>query len=253
MGWKVIHGVRYFYEWNVVEGVPIQKCWGSGEEAQLAAARVETARKERANERRIVKRWQYEDMKMDQSEQEIRDRAELISRQLLDKLGYHMQDGEVRKKNSNTRAAERSAHLAEPKVAVSIEETFALEDDVRQMTLSALGRGGDLNEEALDALHQKVASKVEVLRAELSHPEISGIERILVEQIITAWIQCYVASRLVDTLEMDEKHWRRHQYMERRYVRAQARLTKSLEQLARIRRVPLKYLNSCRRRGLGGE
>jgi hypothetical protein len=256
MGWKVIHGVRYFYEWNVVDGMPTQKCWGSGEEAQRAAARVETARQERASERGIVKRWRREDMRMDQEERELRERVALKSRKLLDDLGYHVQDGEVRKKNANTLAAGASAYGMEPQAEISMEESLALEDDVRRMTLSALRRadmGCDLDSEALDELHRKIGIKADLLRSDLSHPDISGIERILVEQIITAWVQWYVASWLVETVELDEKQWRRHQYLERRFVRAQTRLTKSLDQLARIRRVPLRYLNSCRRRGLGGE
>lgn len=87
--------------------------------------------------------------------------------------------------------------------------------------------------------YQSVVVGLERRREELGFALASGVERLLIEQILTCWVQCSVAGLRLENVSAGQRSIEEGLYLERRYDSAQARLIRSIESLARIRKLNL--------------
>ena len=87
--------------------------------------------------------------------------------------------------------------------------------------------------------HECVHSGMSHMRTELLKDGDSELERIVIEQIITCWLQVGTTSYLLQSLDPTAENLDQIKRLERRYNHDQARLTRSLTLLNRIRRTIL--------------
>lgn len=246
MGWKTINGRRYFYEWVEVNGEYLQKCRGRGEEAKLAALKVAQKRADASGERAIVCRWEIQDRNTDYVVSELRAKIHSEVTRTLVMNGYHRHRGQWRKMQ---RATRMQAPQIEDSNFIASEEALKLENEVRRLSLEVLRRGSvdpPTEDGKVDEVIKDVFAKVEAMRKELNHENATAIEKLLVEQVITAWVQWFVAGWQVESIPCEDGNLRKGQYLERRYLRCQTRLSRAVDQLARIRCVRRPFLNNGR-------
>ncbi len=84
---------------------------------------------------------------------------------------------------------------------------------------------------------------VEELRQELQYDDANPFDKLLIEQILVAWVQWYVAGWLLDGELAQKRSWRENQYFTQRYQQCQSRLTRAIAQLSKLR-----LIHPCRLR-----
>lgn len=243
MGWKTIKGRRYFYEW--AEDGEVSR--GSGAEAKLAASRVDRVKNKAVVERAFVSRWRIEDSKVDQFSADVSRAVDALIGEALWSFGYRHTKGRWRKMNSKSKKAGESGAVNGS--SLGYEALINLDNDVRRLALEGLqrsGLGAELEEAEIERLRLEVAAKVEAMRVEFRYEDCSAIEKLLVEQLATAWVQWYVASWQLESLSIEDGNLKRSQYLEKRYFRCQTRLSRLVDQLARVRCLPRVYLKNCK-------
>lgn len=244
MGWKTISGRRYFYETIEADGRRLQKCWGSGEEAEQAAARIAAQKEKTTQSKANIRQIKKQDSMVE----------ELTSSEKIDlknKLNNRVWLANYSKQNAKLSSFENRTYTDPQTGEVHMDRDLAmkLEDDVRQVTLNSLKKAAANNpEEAakVDQLIDEVHIRVAEMREEYSHAMSTAIESLLIEQIITAWVQWFVANRQLEAEPITAANWRQYQYLERRYQRCQTKLARTVEQLARIRSIRRPFLESGR-------
>ncbi len=85
-----------------------------------------------------------------------------------------------------------------------------------------------------DALYRKL----EVLRAELSGPSPSVLDRLLVERVVACWLQVYGADALY-AQNLGKLTLKRSEFFQRRQDRAHRRYLSAIRTLAHVRRLLL--------------
>ena len=261
MGWEKIKGRRYFYETTFENGERVRVCHGSGIEAQIAAARVAQERQLRAVDIARVRALKAE---YQQVEQLIDHHATRIHHTINKKLhlaGYHYLRGKWRKKHTKMNA---QSHLIELKNdtllldqvhEITPPESEQLSQEINRLALEAL-RGispGPSSERQdaprvtirckIDDTIAEVAAKVKSLRDELQYEHANPFDRLVIDQLTNAWVQWYVAGWLLDGELVPNRTWRENQYYALRYKQCQTRLTKAIDQLARIRQISSQALD----------
>ena len=83
-----------------------------------------------------------------------------------------------------------------------------------------------------------VEEKVAQLRRDLQYEESNTFNRLVIEQLLTAWVQWYVAGWLLEAELPADRSQGQNQYFSQRYQHCQTRLTKAIDQLAKIRQIP---------------
>lgn len=142
-----------------------------------------------------------------------------------------------------------SKTLAKPK---NNPELFKqLGENIRRVAIEAL-RGIPKPENAegptvtltcnIDQTIADIDAHVEALRRDFQYDEANPFDKLLIEQILVAWVQWYVASWLLDGQLAQSRSWRENQYFIQRYELCQSRLTRAIDQLARIRLINPKRL-----------
>ena len=81
------------------------------------------------------------------------------------------------------------------------------------------------------------------MRADFQYRHVNSFDRLLIDQLTTAWVHWYVAGWLMDGELSINRTWRQNEYYAKRYQQCQTRLTKCLDQLARIRQIPATKLH----------
>lgn len=271
MGWKTVKGTQYFYEYVREGGKSRYKCWGYGREAREAAARVERKRQLRIEQAECLKEWSRIDRAVRElsakSKREVR--REVGSR--LAKHGYRFVYGHWRKMKEPLQ--EEAGDLAfaghlwlekegfppgdlatlssddgptENELRLSkIQDIGTMEHTIRMLALDGLRRTGPdrtLQDYDKIEIQEDAHTKLIHLKEKLRYDQSSEIEKLVIEQIMTAWVQWYVAGWQVETMPMEEDQLKKNHYLERKYSRCQTRLARSLDQLARLRCVPRAYL-----------
>ncbi len=107
-----------------------------------------------------------------------------------------------------------------------------------EQSLISVGYKGPLREEA-------ILRKLAAMRAELAGPQPSPLERLLVDRVVTCWLQVHYADGIyVDALER-RMSFNALEFYQRRQDRAHWRLLSAIRTLAQVRRllVPTVQLN----------
>lgn len=89
----------------------------------------------------------------------------------------------------------------------------------------------------VDQTITQIETQVEVMRQDFQYDEANAFDKLLIEQILVAWVQWYVASWLLDGQLAQNRTWRENQYFTQRYQQCQSRLTRSIDQLAKLRMI----------------
>ena len=114
-----------------------------------------------------------------------------------------------------------------------VEAPDKLGDTIRLVAISAIR---EVNEN-YEGIVKLIESKVQTMRTELQYEHANPLDRLVIEQVLTAWVQWYIAGILFDADLSKNRSWRENQYYTKRYKECQTRLTKSIEQLAKIRQI----------------
>ncbi|HLO97065.1 MAG TPA: hypothetical protein VK171_00605 [Fimbriimonas sp.] len=126
-----------------------------------------------------------------------------------------------------------------------IEKISTMEHTIRMLALNGLRRIGpeiilqDYDQkEIIENIHTKLIEQ----RQTLGYEESSMLEKMVIEQIMTLWVQWYVAGWQVEAMPYGDAYMKQNHYLERRFLRCQSRLMRGYDQLARMRAVPREYL-----------
>ena len=102
MGWKTIHGRRYYYRSKRVGGKVRTEYFGAGERAEIFARLDEIERQERESDRLDRRLERDEDRKIDRALDDLVAEARADAASLLRSLGYHQHKrGEWRRRRGN--------------------------------------------------------------------------------------------------------------------------------------------------------
>ena len=280
MGWETINGRRYFYENVCVDGVRTRTCHGYSVDAMLAADRVEKEKQARAADIALVRSYQLRDQQIDRKAADLATFINHVLRQQLVPHGFHWTNGRWRKRRSNHKpimsensqtndvSASSREHLANRgllqlspfkeqsnfQIEESDQAAELLGDDVRRLTLECLrdleAKKPNSNEDRprvqltcrIEQTVDDVKTKVAQLRQELQYEDANIFDRLIIEQLLSAWVQVFVASWLLDGELPSNRTWRENQYFERRYQLCHTRLAKAIDQLSKIRQIDVSCL-----------
>ena len=204
MGWKTIKGRRFFYEDIYVDGERTWKSWGSGIEAQQAALRVEKVKAENARDLALVRAWEERDWGIDKKTDVLDRLVQREVRTFLVQEGFHqqnyrwtkpwtksrkktMKDKEIGELNSECVVGRHEEN-------VGLAEGIPLENEVRRLSLEALrGMGGKDPANVtlgcqVDKTIEEVTARVAEMRAEFGYENAIPFEKLLIEQMSTAWV-----------------------------------------------------------------
>ena len=92
------------------------------------------------------------------------------------------------------------------------------------------------------AAHESIQTGLNQMRDELGFARASATERLVIEQILTCWAQCSVVGNRLEQVSAGPHSLSEGLYWERRYNGAQTRLVRSIEVLARLRKLELPTL-----------
>ncbi len=265
MGWETIKGRRYFYETTYVEGKRIRRCWGRGPEAVAAAARVEQKRQSRLADLAQVQAFRDRDRQIDKQVEEFIATVTHTIQTHLHQAGYHYCRNQWRKRivqmnhqtSLNNLTVERQK--VRPTKQSSTKNPQYFGDDIRRAALVVLAtsrehlanrdeslRGLSTPEDKpkvdVDRTIAEVEAKVTELRQEFQYDESNTFNRLVIEQLLTAWVQWYVAGWLLEAELPTDRSQGQNQYFSQRYQQCQTRLTKAIDQLAKIRQIPVGRL-----------
>ncbi len=135
---------------------------------------------------------------------------------------------------------------SEPMSPARAEELGA---DIRRIALEALRGITRPNQEPcvaiacnIDQTIAEVESKVHAMRQEFQYEDANPFDKLVIEQLLLAWVQWYVAGWLLEGELSRDRTWRENHYFTKRYHQCQFRLSKAIDQLARIRQISGSYL-----------
>ena len=251
MGWETIKGRRYFYETTYVEGKRVRRCWGRGPDAVAAAARVEQQRQTRLADLVQVRSFRDRDRQIDKQVDQFNANISHTIQTHLNQVGYHYNRSQWRKRKvqmshqttlDNLKAESRKAR---PTKQGSTKNPQYFGDDIRRAALESL-RGISAPEDStqidVERTIADVEAKVTELRKEFQYDDSNTFNRLVIEQLLTAWVQWYVAGLLLEAELPTNRSLRQNQYLTHRYQQCQTRLTKAIDQLAKIRQIPAARL-----------
>ena len=250
MGWKTIGNKRYFYERRYGDGVTDTRYVGRGIEAQIAEKEAIQRALERAKDIAIVRGWEDRDRVPEAKSAQFEVFARATVDRFLGEKGFHQHKGQWRRRQKRFSMSTKESSLAELKSSVvigkepmEIGNAPSFGQEVRHLTLETL-RG--VRGCAVDQTISDVEAEVEAMRKEFSFDEASQYERLVIEQVLSAWVQWYVAGWHLESGGPDSRTERQNMYLDRKYMRSQVRLSRSIDQLAKLRCVPRSYLKSGR-------
>ncbi len=119
-----------------------------------------------------------------------------------------------------------------------------LGEDIRRIAVEALRGIPDSDQDDgpsvtltcdIDQTIAEIETHVEALRKDFQYDDANPFDKLLIEQILVAWVQWYVASWLLDGQLAQKRSWRENQYFTHRHQLCQTRLTRAIDQLARLR------------------
>ena len=93
--------------------------------------------------------------------------------------------------------------------------------------------------EGQTTVHESVQLKLEDLKKQLTGPTDSGVERLLIDQILTCWVDASTLGSKLSAATDGKSTISLCMYYERRYSAAQTRLVRTIEALARVRKLGL--------------
>ncbi len=92
------------------------------------------------------------------------------------------------------------------------------------------------------AAYESVIVGLDRMRAEFGFAQANAVERLLIEQILTCWVQCSMVGKKLEGISAGTHSLEVGLYWERRYNIAQSRYVRTLEALAKIRKLELPDL-----------
>ncbi len=258
MGWEKFGGKRCFVEILSVDGEKVRMYWGSGLEAFEAASRVDREREERLRDLAVVRSWRDRDVVIDRKVEALDAIVGVQIDRVLMSAGFHSHKGAIRKRQKSKMSKESEKQLIELKHECMIgreveqgESVPELEDGIRRLSLEAL-RGIEASDRTtmackVDETIREVTVKVRAMKRDFKLDEANAVERLVIEQVTTAWVQWYVAAWLLESEFCQKRTYRQNQYLERRYLRSQVRLARAIDQLTKVRWIPREYLEYGKR------
>ena len=236
-----------------------------------ASARVAQQKYERSEDIAWLEAALSRDRVIDQriATQDARVRKTIAAQ--LNQCGYQYLRGQWRKKQRSKMSEQQNIAdlkneiLSKSQVdTIAPEESEELSDDIRRIAIESLRelRQGPKENRAnfdgetsnnddrqvtvfctIDGTIAEIKEKVRKMRADFQYRHVNSFDRLLIDQLTTAWVHWYVAGWLMDGELSINRTWRQNEYYAKRYQQCQTRLTKCLDQLARIRQIPATKLH----------
>ncbi|HLO97730.1 MAG TPA: hypothetical protein VK171_03960 [Fimbriimonas sp.] len=245
MGWKRINGKDYYYAWREDFFGGREVCIGRGPDVVHVKEHIEGKRKARALDRVTARRLFKFSAEVDRQAKMLAAEVNLLVIKMMRDRGYHYKKSEWRKMQDKSKRNTDGWSPAELRL-LEVDKVSTIEHHIRRLALSGLRSAGPnmqpLNDSDLDQIHQEVIDKLIELRAQFRFDESSPIEKLLIEQIMTAWVQWYIASWQVETTATDNDYHKKNIYLEKKYARCQSRLSRTIDQLSKLRTVPRIHL-----------
>ena len=128
---------------------------------------------------------------------------------------------------------------------MNIEQTETLANNIRRVALEPLRdlhnsarTDGITIDQTFEETMAEVEARIQNLRQEFQYEDSNAFQRVIIEQICTAWVQWFVAGMLLEAQSPAARSWQQNQYFTQRYSLCQNRLSKAIDQLAKLRQIP---------------
>jgi hypothetical protein len=287
MGWKTRGGRRYYYRSIRQGGRVVSEYVGAGEDVGLIAA-LETA--ERDKREAAAADWRAERARLvaeGRTQAERFDQVEILVRLLLEAAGFHRHNrGEWRRRrmSDQTETPTPVQALPSPASPTPARPRPTTEEELRDV-LKRAGKGDrtalprlrelfDLNPEGMvAACHGDLARvsedvavdrmtgkdltfaeamrrKMAMLRDELTGPDPSPMERLLVERVVLCWLDCHDWEIRHNAAMQSEGglSFRQAEHYQAMRDRAHRRYLQALKTLASVRKMgPAIQINVARK------
>ena len=269
MGWRIIHGRPYFYETVYENDVRTKRCWTMCHAGLKASSKIAQQQFEHQKEIAWLETTKARDEYIDGLIFTLNARIRKTIAARMGQSGYFYLRGQWRKQQESkmqtqpnlTELRDEVTKPGETKTVTS-QECEQLSGDIRRLALESLREFAanqplpELNDEedCSDAkprvkifcnVEQTIAemeAKVQSMRQDFQYELVNSFDRLLVDQLTTAWVQWYVAGWLNDGVITSSRTCRQNQYYAQRYQQCHSRLTRAIDQLARIRQIPASAL-----------
>ena len=83
----------------------------------------------------------------------------------------------------------------------------------------------------------QIEAKIKSMRQELQYDHANTFDQLLIEQVLTAWVQWYSACWLLDGDLVKNRTLAENNYFSRRYNQCQIRLDKAIAHLSKVRQI----------------
>jgi hypothetical protein len=265
MSWRIIHGKPYFYETVYQNDVRTKRCWTLCHAGLKASARVAQRQDEQQREIAGLRAAQARVAHIDRliSTLDARIRKTLAAH--MSQSGYFYLRGQWRNRQESKMQTQPNLTELKDEIIkreeikpVTSQECEQLSGDIRRLALESLrqfaANQASNQEDASDAqprvklccnVEQTIAemeAKVLSMRHDFQYELVNSFDRLLVDQLTTAWVQWYVAGWLNDGVFTTSRSLRQNQFYAQRYQQCHSRLTRTIDQLARIRQIPASAL-----------
>jgi hypothetical protein len=260
MNWQQRDGQRYLYRNRRRDGKVVTEYLGAGETAERRyedeQVRQSAAAAAAVSRRAEAERWQHA---LDLADA-FGDKVRQIAHSTLCSAGYHQHARSTwRRRRKMTTAMEATPATEAPETSISDEEIYqraVMGDEAvrpllgdlfsRQQELHRdagnLGVTAELTWVALAAkgnliLEASVPAHMAKLKAELAGPEPTPLERLLVDQVVLAWLQSNCAAIIDGSLAGLAGSSKEADDAQMRHDRAQKRYLSALKTLATVRKL----------------
>ena len=133
---------------------------------------------------------------------------------------------------------------------MNIEQTETLANHIRRIALEPIRelhnsaqKEGIAIEQTFEETMAEVEARIQNLRQEFQYEDSNAFHRVIIEQICIAWVQWFVAGMLLDAQPPEGRSWRLNQHYTQRYNQCQLRLSRAVDQLAKLRQIPQQRIH----------
>ena len=253
MHWRTRQGRRYLYRNRRRDGKSVTDYLGSGPDAQSLFE--EEQRRRAANQVRAVEQQaqseQWQDA-LDKSDT-FGDKVRQLAHGALRAGGYHQHArSSWRKRKMSDETESAATGLTDDEILYRASKG---DETVRPLLADVLSRHPEFHQEAGDlgriaertwvaliarsnlVVEESVPARLAKMKADLAGPEPTPLERLLVDQVVLAWLQTHAASQLDAVNAGPENACKQRDELQRRHDRAQRYYLTALKTLATVRKL----------------
>lgn len=230
MGWENVNGRQCYYIITRVDGTLKRRYGGYGEKGRCAEAEVLRQRTE-------MRRIRAEGRELESQGILYEKAVKRYIAQSLTNLGYHLSygrwrlQGRKRGRSSYLKQSMKSTNLIQKSINPPPEIDEAIKSDIHRRALTTFSSD--------ESKLQGILTTIDQMRTELLDENASRMEKVAADQVITAWLQTAVTAYNLEGVIPNGRNARLSAFWENRHHKAQGRLLRSIELLARLKKLKL--------------